>query len=468
MNDSYLSFANSAFGAKLADFLGLPKPLLLERYQPDQPVLTGALLLGAADGAELLQSLAKIFKAMDVQTLAHRALPQWVALANQHGLLTGRWGVEDKPGAKVKALLFDASGLHDSNQTQTLHQFFHDSARSLLPCGRVVVIGRPPEDCQSPRQATVQRALEGLTRSLGKELKKGISVNLVYCAEGAEDQLESTLRFLLSPRSTYVSAQVVRVGKSSTDTVVTDWALPLSGKKVLVTGAARGIGAAIAEVLARDGAQLICLDVPAAQAELDAVVARLGGRTLAMDIAAIDAPLLLTKEALNDGGWDVLVHNAGITRDKTIANMQQGLWQSVVNINLSAQERINDALLEAGALTSGARIVCVSSISGIAGNLGQTNYAFSKAGVIGMVHSQAPLLAARGITINAVAPGFIETQMTAAIPFAIREAGRRLNSMGQGGLSVDVAEAIAWLASPASSGLNGNVIRVCGQSLLGA
>jgi 3-oxoacyl-[acyl-carrier protein] reductase len=140
----------------------------------------------------------------------------------------------------------------------------------------------------------------------------------------------------------------------------------------------------------------------------------------------------------------------------------------VVNVNLSTQERINAALIEAGALNTGGRIVCVSSISGIAGNMGQSNYAFSKAGVIGMVQSMAPQLAASGITINAVAPGFIETQMTAAVPFTIREAGRRMNSMGQGGLPVDVAEAIAWLASPASSGLNGNVVRVCGQSLIGA
>ncbi|HNL78818.1 MAG TPA: SDR family oxidoreductase, partial [Agitococcus sp.] len=114
------------------------------------------------------------------------------------------------------------------------------------------------------------------------------------------------------------------------------------------------------------------------------------------------------------------------------------------------------------------RVICVSSISGIAGNLGQTNYAMSKAGVIGMVQSMAPVLKAQGITINAVAPGFIETQMTAAIPFAIREAGRRMNSMSQGGQPVDVAEAIAWYANPASAGVIGNVVRVCGQSLIGA
>jgi 3-oxoacyl-[acyl-carrier protein] reductase len=242
----------------------------------------------------------------------------------------------------------------------------------------------------------------------------------------------------------------------------------LAGRKVLVTGASRGIGAAIAEVMARDGAKVICLDVPQAQAGLGEIAARLKGKALALDMSSPEAPQVLADAALADGGWDVVVHNAGITRDKTIANMKPHLWQAVVNVNLSSQERCNDALVASSALKSGARIVCVSSISGIAGNLGQTNYALSKAGVIGMVQSMAPVLAQRGITINAVAPGFIETQMTAAIPFAIREAGRRMNSMGQGGQPVDVAEAIAWFASPASGGLTGNVVRVCGQSLIGA
>ena len=139
-----------------------------------------------------------------------------------------------------------------------------------------------------------------------------------------------------------------------------------------------------------------------------------------------------------------------------------------MDVNLSTQERINDALLDAGVINKNGRIVCVSSISGIAGNVGQANYAFSKAGVIGMVQSLAPALAKRGIAINAVAPGFIETQMTATIPLGVREAGRRLNSMHQGGQPLDVAEAVAWLASPASGGVTGNIIRVCGQSLLGA
>ena len=112
--------------------------------------------------------------------------------------------------------------------------------------------------------------------------------------------------------------------------------------------------------------------------------------------------------------------------------------------------------------------MCVSSVSGIAGNRGQANYATSKAGVIGVVEALAPELVRRAATINAVAPGFIETRMTAAMPLGTREAGRRMNSLRQGGLPVDVAETVAFFGSPASAGVNGNVVRVCGQSLLGA
>ena len=469
MNDSYLGFANSTLGSRIAAMLGLPQPLPLERFKPGQPVIKGGVLLGGGANPQLLNALVSAFKGMGAQTVSHKSLPQWMGLANEAGMMTGRWGVADQPGEKVKALVFDATGLTDSSESEAIYNFFHNAARSVLPCGRVVVLGRPPEACATPRQATIQRALEGLTRSLAKELKRAIAVQLVYVAEGAEDQLENTLRFLLSPRSAYVSAQVVRLTvPSAASGEAIDWSQPLAGKKILVTGASRGIGESIAEVMARDGAQVICLDVPQAQEGLDAVAKRLGAKALALDIGSAEAPQALVDAALADGGWDVVVHNAGITRDKTIANMKDHLWQAVVNVNLSTQERINEALVGAGALKAGARIVCVSSISGIAGNLGQTNYALSKAGVIGMVQSMAPVLAEKGITINAVAPGFIETQMTAAVPFAIREAGRRMNSMGQGGQPVDVAEAIAWFASPASGGLTGNVVRVCGQSLIGA
>ena len=249
-----------------------------------------------------------------------------------------------------------------------------------------------------------------------------------------------------------------------------DWNQSLAGKTMLVTGASRGIGEAIARVLARDGAHVICLDVPQQQSDLQKVAGEISGSVLTVDITAEDAGKQIAAAATKRGGLDAIIHNAGVIRDKTLANMDEKKWDMVININLASIATLNRYLLEQNALNDNARIVCVSSIAGIAGNNGQTNYATSKAGVIGLVEATAKQFAASGsgMTINAVAPGFIETEMTASIPFAIREAGRRMNSMSQGGLPIDVAETISWMASPASGGLNGNIVRVCGQNLLGA
>ena len=323
-----------------------------------------------------------------------------------------------------KGLVFDATGITSSAELVELQRFFHPTVRRIEPSGRVIVLGGG------------RRALEGFTRSLGKEIGRGATVNLVQVEEGAESQIGPTLRFLLSPRSAYVSGQVVHVGPGA--------AVPLAGRSALVTGAARGIGAAIAGVLEREGALVTRLDLQDADIELD--------------ITAGDAPSILAERFAD--GLDILVHNAGVTKDRTLAKMPEERWQSLMEVNLLAPERITAALLPR--LDDDGRIVCVSSLSAIAGNAGQTNYATSKAGLLDLV---ADLEVERGITINAVAPGFIETQMTAAMPIGVREAGRRMNSLRQGGLPVDVAETIAWLAG---SGLDRNVIRVCGQSLLGA
>jgi len=205
-----------------------------------------------------------------------------------------------------------------------------------------------------------------------------------------------------------------------------------------------------------------------------AVLRRVGGAALPVDVTAPQAPTLIADRLRADGGGvDVFVHNAGITRDRTIAAMDRPTWDAVLGVNLRAVERITEALLDpAGGggpvLRDGGALVCVSSIGGIAGNRGQTNYGAGKAGIIGLVRALAPVLRERGLRINAVAPGFIETDMTARMPLFMREAGRRMNSLSQGGLPVDVAEAIAWLAAPTTAGVNGQVLRVCGQSLLGA
>jgi 3-oxoacyl-[acyl-carrier protein] reductase len=250
--------------------------------------------------------------------------------------------------------------------------------------------------------------------------------------------------------------------------VPADWDRPLEGRAALVTGASRGIGAVVAETLYRDGAQVVCLDIPAQADALRAVAQRIGGSAVQLDITADDAPDRLAERLVElHGGVDVVVHNAGITRDKKLANMKEDRWDSVIAVNLTAPERITRELLDQGVVNGNGSIVGVASIAGIAGNVGQTNYAASKAGVIGLVDAFAGDLK-NGITINAVAPGFIITQMTAAVPFATREVGQRLNAMSQGGLPVDVAETIAWYANPASAAVNGNVVRVCGQMMLGA
>ncbi|HEX6967862.1 MAG TPA: 3-oxoacyl-ACP reductase [Micromonosporaceae bacterium] len=452
MGDRYASFANSTAGRALVKRLGLPNPPRLRRYRPGDPLVPGPVLLDAAPGGRLREPIAKVLQAAGVELRdPTAAVPDPT---------TGRTPVN-------AALIFDATGIADSTGLRALYDFFHPQARAVYPSGRVIVLGTPPEACDSPRAATAQRALEGLTRSIGKEFGRGITAQLVYVAPGGESAVESTLRFLLSGKSAYVSGQVIRVGAAPA--VEVDWDRPLTGKIALVTGAARGIGAETARVLTRDGAHVIVLDVPGAGDALAAVANSISGTAVQLDLTAADAPQRLADHiAERHGRIDIVVHNAGITRDRTIAKMDAAGWDSVLDINLSSQERINDVLLERGLIPEGGRLVGVSSMAAIAGNRGQTNYATSKAGVIGLVQAMAPVLAAQHITVNAVAPGFIETRMTAKMPMMLREAGRRMNSMAQGGLPVDVAETIAWLASPASAGVTGNVVRVCGQSLLGA
>jgi 3-oxoacyl-[acyl-carrier protein] reductase len=440
VSDLYAQLVNSPPGKLIAPRVGLPRPATLKRHTAGTADELGAVLSGAEPSGRLGKALERV--------LGEIGVPR-----------------PEKSDGPVGALVFDATGISDSTELVELQRFFHPNVKRVERSGRVIVLGTPPTGLPA-RAATAQRALEGFTRSLGKEIGRGVAVQLVYVAEGAEDQIDSTLRFLLSPRSAYVSGQVIRVDQGVAKAPRPEWEKPLDGCRALVTGASRGIGEAIAETLHRDGAELILLDVPALADDLTGVAKRLDAETIELDITDEDAPATIA--ARLSGGVDIVVHNAGVTRDRTIAKMPEDRWSSLMEINLSSEERINDELLHHDLLRKNGRIVCVSSMSGIAGNSGQTNYATSKAGVIGMVEALAPELAKRGATINAVAPGFIETQMTDAMPITIREAGRRMNSMSQGGLPVDVAETIAWFASPASTGVNGNIVRVCGQSLLGA
>jgi 3-oxoacyl-[acyl-carrier protein] reductase len=421
---------------------GLPAATPLRRYSPDQPLVDGPVLTGEAPGGRLKTQVSNISPSP----------------------LAG----EGRGGGSFGAIIFDATGIINVAGLSELHAFTAAAFRNLRPCGRLIVLGTPPEDCSDPAAAAAQRALDGFIRSAGKEARSGSTANLIYVAAGAEPGLESTLRFFLSGRSAYVSGQVVRLRPAKVAPTA-DWIRPLKDRVAVVTGAARGIGASIAQTLARDGAQVVGVDMPAAGSALAEVANKIGGTAFQVDITAADAPDRLAGYLeQRHGGADIFVHNAGITRDRSLVNLTAENWSSVLAVNLEAQLRINRTLLERNVLHPNARVICISSTSGIAGNRGQTNYAASKAGIIGMVQALAPAMARSDMTINAVAPGFIETAMTKAMPFATREIGRRINSLNQGGLPVDVAETVAWLGQPGTAGVNGQVIRVCGQSILGA
>lgn len=444
---------NSGPGSFVAKQLGIPQPETLRRYRIGDPALTGSLLIGGPrDQPGRVRE------------------PLRTALAEDYDLvgdnLGGRWA--DVFGG----LVFDATGITKPSGLSALPEFFTPLLRNLGRCARVVVVGNTPDAAGSVDAQIAQRALEGFTRSLSKELRHGATAGLIYLsadAKPAATGIESTIRFLLSGKSAYVDGQVFYVGAADAKPPA-NWDRPLDGRVAIVTGAARGIGATIAEVLVRDGARIVAIDVPTAGAALTETATRIGGTALPLDVTADDAVDRITEhlQAHHGGRADILVNNAGITRDKLLTNMDDARWDSVLAVNLLAPQRLTEGLVDNGSIGAGGRVIGLSSVAGIAGNRGQTNYAATKAGMIGLTQALAPSLAEKGITINAVAPGFIETQMTAAIPLATREVGRRLNSLLQGGQPVDVAETVAYFANPASNAVTGNVIRVCGQSMLGA
>ncbi|GAA5177449.1 3-oxoacyl-ACP reductase [Niveibacterium umoris] len=447
MADLLLRLANDRRSAGLIRKLGLPTPVRLARAEgayDDAPLAGRVTLVGAAPGGLAVDALQKAAAEAGATCVA--------ALAE---------------GQSADTLLFDATACRAPADLAALHGFFAPKLRRLARNARVLVVSADPSELADPVAAATARGIEGFVRALGKEIgRRGATANLARLAPGAESQLAGLVRFCGGPRCTYVSGQVFRLTSAPAPAPA---ARQLAGKVAVVTGAARGIGAATAQRLSEEGARVVCVDVAAARDALYETAARVGGLPLVLDIAAPDAPAALSaflREKTR--GVDVLVHNAGITRDKTLANMKPDVWDAVIAVNFTAITAIDAELLANGLLHDSGRVVCLSSVSGVAGNFGQTNYATSKAALIGYVAAQAPRLAARGITINAVAPGFIETPMTARIPLMMREAGRRLNALSQGGQPRDVAELVTFFALPASAGVSGNTVRACGLALIGA
>ncbi|RHA37789.1 3-oxoacyl-ACP reductase [Cellulomonas rhizosphaerae] len=446
MSDTYLNLVNSGFTKKLAKQLGLPQPAPLRRYRPGQPLLEGpTLVLGRGADAEAVAGLLST---------------TWDLEVHRHATPELRY-------AAVVVVLTEVTQPTDLSEPVLAAA---GALKSLARGGRVVTLSRTATADDAPAVAAARQGVDGLLRSLAKELRGGSTGNgiVLDAAVGVDaPSVVGALRFFLSTRSAFVDGQLLTVS-SAAGTLPTSWERPLEGRVAVVTGAARGIGESIADTLARDGATVVAVDMPSAGEHLTTVANRVRGTALQLDVTAEDAGERILEHALaRHGRIDIVVHNAGITRDKLLANMTPEKWDPVLAVNIAAQLRINEALLTSGDFADEPRIVSLASTSGIAGNRGQTNYAASKGGVIGMVRATAPLLEAFGGTANAVAPGFIETDMTARIPAVTRQVARRLNSLQQGGQPVDVAETVAFLASPAAGGVVGRVLRVCGQNMVG-
>lgn len=453
MADQYMQFTQAGFGKFLSKKLGLPRPTTLRRFEEGAPLVPGtAVVLGVETQLET--------RSKSVQRIAD---------------LLGTWGVNatthpDSVRGEIGAIILCTEEINTPEELSSIAMTASPLVKKLARTGRVVALMRRADQATSTAQASARGAVTGMMRSLARELRWGSTGNGIVLDNSVDvdaTSVQAALRFLLSGRSAYVDGQFIEVS-SAAGTLPENPEKRLEGKVAAVTGAARGIGAAIAKVLARDGARVIAIDMPGASESLTTVANEIKGTALQLDVTAVDAGERIIEHARQlHGGLDIVIHNAGITRDKLLANMDESRWNSVMAVNLESQLRMNKQFQEAG--LDGLRVVTLASTSGIAGNRGQTNYAASKAGVIAMVAAEAERFAAHGGSINAVAPGFIETDMTAKIPLGPRVVGRLvMPSLQQGGLPVDVAEAISFLASDGAGGVNGQTLRVCGQSLIGA
>ena len=445
MADAYTRFIRSAPGGMLAKQLGLPRPSrLLRRDDRPEPVLGPVVVLGTSAGAD---------------AVAHRLLEDGADVRRR---------VEDL--RSIGSVIVVADELSAPAELGPLLLPLAGAMRSLAPGARLVTISRPATG-EEPARDAARGGVEGFLRSVAHEMRGGATANGILLADGVGVDAPGAvgaLRFFLSARSAFITGQLLTVSTEAGSTTE-NASLPLAGRTALVTGAARGIGAAIARTLAADGARLVVLDVPGAGTELARLANELRAIPLQLDVTSADAGRRVV-EFLREKGLtlDVLVLNAGITRDKLFANMTPDRWDPVLAVNITSQIALTDALIDAGdVLGEQPRVVSLASTSGIAGNRGQTNYAASKAGVIAFVDALAARLEPLDGTANAVAPGFIETEMTAKMPALTREIARRLNSLQQGGLPVDVAEAISFLASAEAGGIRGETLRVCGQNMVG-
>ena len=240
--------------------------------------------------------------------------------------------------------------------------------------------------------------------------------------------------------------------------------LPLQGEIALVTGASRGIGAAIADLLASQGATVV--GTATTQAGADAIGARLashGGHGRLLDVAdPASVEAVIDGIAKGIGPISILVNNAGITRDNLLMRMKEDDWQAIIDTNLTSVFRTSKAVMRSMMKARKGRIINIASVVGVTGNAGQANYAAAKAGIIAFSKSMAREIGSRGVTVNVVAPGFIDTDMTRSLPEDARQAMLGQIALGQFGSPEDIAHAVAFLAGPGGSYITGETLHVNG------
>jgi 3-oxoacyl-[acyl-carrier protein] reductase len=238
----------------------------------------------------------------------------------------------------------------------------------------------------------------------------------------------------------------------------------LNGEIALVTGATRGIGAAIAARLARDGATVIGTATTAeGAARIGANLAERGGRGVVLDVVKPDSiEAVLEDIEAKEGAVGILCNNAGITRDTLLLRMKEQDWDAVLDTNLTSVFRLSKAVLRGMMKARKGRIVSITSVVGLTGNPGQANYAAAKAGILGFTKSLAREVGSRGITVNAIAPGFIDTDMTRALAEAQRAALNAQIPLGRLGQPADIAAAVAFLCSPDAAYVTGETLHVNG------
>ncbi len=475
MSDFLVDLGANATARQVIKALGLPLPMPQRLARDESPWQSAPLegrgvVVGAAGVPELSEVLGRTLAEAGASTFVDPsvgALDAFLAAGEAWGRPVRAIAADEAPDGKLHAVVLDGTGIRSLDDLRGLYEVFAPRLRRIGASGRCIVIGRPPSETTSVEVSAARRSLEGFVRSLAKEVGgKGITANLILVGKGRDEAAGPLVRWLLTSRSAFVDGQPLVLDSNVAAPSAVPVVRPLDGKVVIVTGAARGIGASTAATLAREGAHVLCVDRPQDAELLAETALQVGGTSVLADVTDPDAAKALLAAVKAAGGLHAVVHNAGITRDKTLANMDAGRWNAAIDVNLRAVITLTDALLPV--MDKGGRIICLASVAGIAGNFGQTNYAASKAGVIGFVEALAPKVAKKGITVNAIAPGFIETRLTAAIPAATREAGRRLSALVQGGLPLDIAETVTFLATPGAYGMSGRTVRVCGGAFLGA